>query len=186
VEPDASSAAYAFAAAAIAGGRVRVAGLPVDSVQADLRLLALLERMGCGVARRDGEVEVTGPPGKLRALDVDMNESPDAVVALAVVCLFADGPSTIRNVAQLRHHETDRLAALETELRRLGARAEAGTDWLRIEPAPLHGATIETYDDHRLAMAFALAGLRVPGVAILDPACVAKTWPDFFAALERW
>jgi 3-phosphoshikimate 1-carboxyvinyltransferase len=186
VEPDASSAAYAFAAAAIAGGRVRVPGLPADSVQADLRLLGLLERMGCAVVREAGEIEVTGPPGKLRALEVDMNECPDAVVALAVVCLFADGPSTIRNVAQLRHHETDRLAALETELRRLGARAEAGPDWLRIEPAPLHGATVETYDDHRVAMAFALVGLRVPGVRILDPTCVAKTWPGFFSALARW
>jgi 3-phosphoshikimate 1-carboxyvinyltransferase len=185
IEPDASSAAYAFAAAAIAGGRVRVPGLSADSAQADLRLLELLERMGCGVSHRGDEVEVTGPPERLHGLEVDMNESPDAVVALAVVCLFADGPSTIRNVAQLRLHETDRLAALETELRRLGARAEAGPDWLRIEPGPLHGAEIETYDDHRLAMAFALAGLRVPGIAIRDPGCVAKTWPDFFEVLER-
>ena len=186
IEPDASSAAYPFAAAAITGGRVRVPGLAADSAQADLRLLDLLERMGCGVSRRGDEVEVTGPSGKLRALEVDMNESPDAVVALAVVCLFADGPSTIRNVAQLRLHETDRLAALEAELRKLGARGEAGPDWLRIEPGPLHGAEIETYDDHRLAMAFALAGLRVPGVRVRDPACVAKTWPEFFEALERW
>ena len=185
IEPDASSAAYAFAAAAIAGGRVRVPGLPPDSAQADLRLLALLERMGCGVSRRGDEVEVTGAPDKLRALDVDMNESPDAVVALAVVCLFADGPSTLRNVAVLRLHETDRLAALEAELRKLGAGAEAGPDWLRVEPGPLHGAEIETHDDHRLAMAFALAGLRVPGVAIRDPGCVAKTWPDYFTMLER-
>jgi 3-phosphoshikimate 1-carboxyvinyltransferase len=185
IEPDASSAAYAFAAAAIAGGRVRVPGLPPDSVQADLRLLGLLERMGCRVSRRADEVELAGPAGRLRALDVDMNESPDAVVALAVVCLFADGPSTLRNVAVLRLHETDRLAALEAELRKLGAGAEAGPDWLRIEPGALHGAEIETHDDHRLAMAFALAGLRVPGVAIRDPGCVAKTWPDYFAMLER-
>jgi 3-phosphoshikimate 1-carboxyvinyltransferase len=185
IEPDASSAAYAFAAAAIAGGRVRVPGLPPDSVQADLRLLGLLERMGCRATRRGDELELAGPAGKLRALDVDMNESPDAVVALAVVCLFADGPSRLRNVAVLRLHETDRLAALEAELRKLGAGAEAGPDWLRIEPGPLHGAEIETHDDHRLAMAFALAGLRVPGVVIRDPGCVAKTWPDYFSVLER-
>jgi 3-phosphoshikimate 1-carboxyvinyltransferase len=185
IEPDASSAAYAFAAAAIAGGRVRVPGLPPDSVQADLRLLGLLERMGCRATRRGDELELAGPAGTLRALDVDMNESPDAVVALAVVCLFADGPSTLRNVAVLRLHETDRLAALEAELRKLGAGAQAGPDWLRIEPGPLHGAEIETHDDHRLAMAFALAGLRVPGVAIRDPGCVAKTWPDYFSVLER-
>jgi 3-phosphoshikimate 1-carboxyvinyltransferase len=185
IEPDASSAAYVFTAAAVAGGRVRVPGLPADSAQPDLRLLDRLAEMGCRVSRRGDEVELAGPTGKLRALDVDMNESPDAVVALAVACLFADGPSTIRNVAQLRLHETDRLAALETELRRLGARAEAGPDWLRVEPGPLHGAEIETYDDHRMAMSFALAGLRVPGVAIRDPACVAKTWPDYFSMLER-
>jgi 3-phosphoshikimate 1-carboxyvinyltransferase len=185
IEPDASSAAYVFTAAAIAGGRARVPGLPADSAQPDLRLLDRLAEMGCRVSRRGDEIELAGPAGKLRALDVDMNESPDAVVALAVACLFADGPSTIRNVAQLRLHETDRLAALETELRRLGARAEAGPDWLRIEPAPLHGAEIETYDDHRMAMSFALVGLRVPGVAIRDPGCVAKTWPDYFSMLER-
>ena len=114
-----------------------------------------------------------------------MNEIPDAVLALAVVALFADGPSTIRNVAHLRIKETDRLAALESELRKLGARAHAGRR-LRsaIEPGPLRGARIATYDDHRMAMAFALAGLRVPGVEIDDPGCVAKTWPGYFDALD--
>ena len=113
-----------------------------------------------------------------------MNDIPDAVLALAVVALFADGPSTLRNIANLRIKETDRLAALETELRRLGAGASASADALRIEPRPLHAARIATYDDHRMAMAFALAGLRVPGVEIENPACVAKTWPGFFEALE--
>ncbi len=112
-----------------------------------------------------------------------MNDFPDAVLAYAVVCLFADAPTTIRNVANLRIKETDRLAALETELRKLGAGAVAGPDWLRIEPRPLHGAEIETYDDHRMAMSFALAGLRVPGVVILDPGCVSKTWPGLFRRL---
>ncbi len=184
IEPDAQSAVYGFAAAAIAGGRVRVAGIPRASRQADLRFLDALEKMGCRVVRDPDAVEVYGPQGRLRALELDMNDMPDAVLALAVVALFADGPTTIRNVANLRIKETDRLAALESELRRLGARAVAGPDSLRIEPGPLRGAVIETYDDHRMAMAFALAGLRVPGLAIRDPGCVTKTWPGYFAALE--
>ena len=114
-----------------------------------------------------------------------MNEIPDAVLALAVVALFADGPSTIRNIAHLRIKESDRLAALETELRKLGARAHARAPTRsRIEPGPLRGARIATYDDHRMAMSFALAGLRVPGVEIEDPGCVAKTWPGYFEALD--
>ena len=183
VEPDASAAAYAFAAAAIAGGRVRVEGLPRDSLQADLGLLAVLERMGCAVEREPHAIAVRG--GRLVGVDIDMNAMPDAVLALAVVALFAEGPTRIRNVANLRIKETDRLAALERELGRLGARAHALADGLEIEPGPLHGAAIETYDDHRMAMAFALAGLRVPGVVIREPGCVAKTWPDYFEALER-
>ena len=186
VEPDASSAVYPLAAAAIAGGRVRVPGIPRDSLQADLALLEVLERMGCRVVRTDDYVELSGPGADgLHGIDVDMNATPDAVLALAVVALFAREPSTIRNVVQLRDHETDRLAALETELTRLGARARAGADFLHIEPGPLQAAEIVTYDDHRIAMSFALAGLRVPGVTILEPGCVSKTWPDFFAALER-
>jgi 3-phosphoshikimate 1-carboxyvinyltransferase len=186
VEPDASSAAYPLCAAAIAGGRVRVSGLPGASSQADVALLDVLARMGCAAVRGDDFVEVRGPAaGGLRGIEVDMNALPDAVLAVAVVALFAHGRTTIRNVANLRLKETDRLAALERELCKLGARAEAGRDWLSIEPGPLRPAEIDTYQDHRMAMAFALAGLRVPGVAIRDPACVAKTWPDYFEALER-
>jgi len=186
VEPDASSAAYAFAAAAIAGGRVRVEGLSARSVQADVRFLDALEAMGCRVERGERGCEVQGPE-RLLGVEVDANDFPDAAMALAVVALFADGPSRIGNVANLRIKETDRLAALEAELRKLGANAHAGADELRIEPAPerYRGAVIETYDDHRMAMALALAGLRIPGVAIRDPACVRKTWPDYFQALER-
>ena len=137
--------------------------------------------MGCGVRRDDNRVEVKGPEGRLRSLgEVDMNDFPDAVLAYAVVCLFADGPTVIKNIWNLRIKETDRLEALETELRKLGARAEAGHDSLLIEPGPLHGAEIDTYDDHRMAMSFSLAGLRVPGVVIHDPGCVSKTWPDYF------
>jgi len=185
VEPDAQSAVYGFAAAAIAGGRVRVDGIPAGSRQTDLRFLEVLESMGCRVERGPHAIEVRSPEGSLRGVEIDMNAMPDAALALAVVALFAEGTTTIRNIANLRIKETDRLAALETELRRLGGMAAAGPDWLRIEPAPLHGATIDTYDDHRIAMAVALAGLRVPGVAIREPGCVSKTWPDYFDALER-
>ena len=186
VEPDASSAAYPFAAAAITGGRVRVAGLSGDSAQADVRFLDALEAMGCRVARSADHCEVRGPDGPLRALEVDANDFPDAAMALAVVALFADGPSRIRNVGNLRIKETDRLAALETELRKLGADARAGADERVVTPAPAYrGAEIDTYEDHRMAMALALAGLRIPGVRIRDPGCVRKTWPDYFRALER-
>ncbi len=185
IEPDASAAAYAFCAAAIAGGRVRVEGIPRDSLQADLALLPILEQMGCEVTRGERSVEVRGPQGPLRGVSVDMNALPDAVLALAVVALFADGPTRIHNVANLRIKETDRLAALETELRKLGARARASEDGLAVEPGPLRGVEIATYDDHRMAMAFALAGLRVPGVVIRDPACVSKTWPEYFSMLEH-
>jgi 3-phosphoshikimate 1-carboxyvinyltransferase len=181
VEPDASSAAYPLCAAAIAGGRVCVEGVPEHSAQPDFKLLDLLERMGCRVVRGPRFVEVHGPEGRLHGLgEVDMNDLPDAALAYAVLALFADRPTRIVNVANLRIKETDRLAALETELRKLGARAEAGPDWLEVAPGPLHGAEIDTYDDHRMAMSFALAGLRVPGVVIRDPACVSKTWPNFF------
>jgi len=187
IEPDASSAAYPFAAAAIAGGTATVAGVRADSLQADFKILGLLERMGCDVTRDGDTVTVTGPDGPLRALgEVDMNDFPDAVLAYAVVCCFADGPTTIQDVYNLRIKETDRLAALETELRKLGVSAEAGHDWLRIEPGPMHGAEIETYDDHRIAMSFALAGLRVPGVVILNPGCVSKTWPGYFEAFSAF
>jgi 3-phosphoshikimate 1-carboxyvinyltransferase len=186
IEPDAQSAVYAFAAAAVAGGRVRVLDLPGHSRQADLRFVDALERMGCRALRGDDFVEVEAPAAGLRGLEIDGAAMPDAVLALAVVAAFAGSPTRITNVANLRIKESDRLAALETELRRLGAGASAGPDWLVVEPRPLHAARIATYDDHRIAMSFAIAGLRVPGVAIADPGCVAKTWPEFFAALEGW
>jgi 3-phosphoshikimate 1-carboxyvinyltransferase len=187
IEPDAQSAVYAFAAAAISGGRVVVDGLGPASRQPDLRILEVFEAMGCRVERGSEHIELRGAPsGALGGVDCDGDPMPDAVLALAVVALFAKGPTTLRNVGNLRIKETDRLAALEAEIRRLGGRAEAGPDWLRIDPQPLHGAAIETYADHRMAMSFALAGLVVPGVAIRDPGCVAKTWPGFFDELERW
>jgi 3-phosphoshikimate 1-carboxyvinyltransferase len=122
--------------------------------------------------------------GELEPVDVDLVDAPDGALALSVACLFASGPSRLRGLGTLRVKETDRLQALETELRRLGAGASITDDTLEITPAPLHGAEIATYDDHRMAMSFALAGLRVEGVSILDPNCVTKTWPGYFDALE--
>jgi 3-phosphoshikimate 1-carboxyvinyltransferase len=162
---------------------VRVEGIDPDTRQPDVGIVALLEQMGCRAERGPDWIELRGPADRLRGIDADMNELPDAVLALAVVALFADGPTRIRNVANLRIKETDRLSALETELRKLGARAVATADSLSIEPAPLRAAEIDTYDDHRMAMAFALAGLRQPGVAIRDPGCVSKTWPGYFDML---
>jgi 3-phosphoshikimate 1-carboxyvinyltransferase len=185
IEPDASAAVYPFCAAAISGGRARVEGIPADSIQADAAVLGVLEEMGCQVLRGADFAEVRGPIGRLRGVDVDMNQMPDAALAVAVVALFAGGPTRLGNIANLRIKETDRLHALESELRKLGAGATASRDALVIEPGRLHGAEIETYDDHRMAMSFALAGLRIPGVSIRDPACVRKTWPGYFEMLER-
>ena len=184
IEPDASTAAYFFGAAAVTGGRVVVEGLPGGSTQADMALLEVLERMGCEVERGPDFTALRGP-AQLRSVDVDMNRMPDAVLALGVVALFADGTTRIRNVGNLRIKESDRRAALEAELRKLGADAQADADSLTITPGAPRAATIATYDDHRMAMAFALAGLRVDGVVIDDPGCVSKSWPGYFDAFDR-
>jgi 3-phosphoshikimate 1-carboxyvinyltransferase len=183
VEPDASAASYFFAAAAITGGRVTVPGLMPHSLQGDVCFVDVLERMGCAVERRSDALTVQGGP--LRGIDVGMSDISDTVMTLAAVALFAAGPTTIRNVAHVRHKETDRLAALTAELRRLGAEVEERPDGLTVTPRPLRGATVRTYDDHRMAMSLALVGLRVPGVVIAGPGCVAKTYPGYFADLER-
>jgi len=182
VEPDASAASYFLAAAAVTGGEVRLEGLTRESLQGDIRLADLLEQMGCRV---DWGGALTLRGGPLRGLDVDMNDISDTVMTLGAVACFADGPTTIRNVAHIRHKETDRLAALATELRRLGAGVEETSDSLTIRPGPLHGAAVETYQDHRMAMSLAGVGRRVPGVVIRNPGCVAKTYPNFFADLEK-
>lgn len=185
IEADASAAAYPLAAAAITGGTVAVAGIPAGSTQADLRLVEVLEQMGCRVQREEMRIVLSGPGDGLQAVEVDMNQAPDASLALAVVCLFADGPSRIRNIGNLRLKETDRLAALEIELNRVGGAARVEGDDLLITPGRLHPARVETYDDHRMAMSFALVGLVSPGIEILDPGCVAKTWPAFFEMLDK-
>jgi 3-phosphoshikimate 1-carboxyvinyltransferase len=183
IEPDASAASYFFAAAAITGGSVTVPGLWMHSLQGDVAFVDVLERMGCAVERGPDGLTVTGGP--LHGIDVGMSDVSDTVMTLAVVALFAEGPTTIRNVAHIRHKETDRIVALAAELRKLGAAVEEHRDGLTIHPRPLHGAAIETYNDHRMAMSLALAGLRVAGVVIRHPACVAKTYPHFFTDLAR-
>ncbi len=183
IEPDASAASYFWAAAAITSGQVTVQGLGRESLQGDVAFCDLLARMGCRVEARPDGLAVAGGP--LRGIEADMNAISDTVQTLAAVALFADGPTTISGVAHIRHKETDRIGALATELRKLGATVEERADGLRIVPGPLRGAEIDTYDDHRMAMSLALAGLRVPGVVIRDPGCTAKTYPGFFADLEK-
>jgi 3-phosphoshikimate 1-carboxyvinyltransferase len=183
IEPDASAASYFWATAAITGGRVTVAGLSSASMQGDVAFVDCLEQMGCEVVRGADSITVIGRPPQ--GIDVDMNAISDTVQTLSVVALFAEGPTTIRNVGHIRHKETDRIAALVTELRKLGAEVAQREDGLTIQPGVLHGAEIDTYNDHRMAMSFALAGLRIPGVRINDPNCVKKTYPTYFDDLTR-
>jgi 3-phosphoshikimate 1-carboxyvinyltransferase len=183
IEPDASAASYFFGAAAILGGEVTVPYLPRKSLQGDVRFVEVLGDMGCDVEYGSEGIRIRGGP--LSGIDADLNDISDTVMTLAAVACFAEGPTTIRNVAHIRHKETDRLSALATELRRVGAAVEEFADGLKITPRPLRGAEIETYNDHRIAMSMALIGLRVPGVVIKNPACVAKTYPRFFEDLEK-
>jgi 3-phosphoshikimate 1-carboxyvinyltransferase len=187
IEPDASAASYFFAAAAITGGTVTIPGLGEKNLQGDVHFVDVLQQMGSrAMWTRDSSREsITVTGGPLHGIDVDMNDISDTVMTLGVVACFADGPTTIRNVAHIRHKETDRIAALATELRRIGAEVTEREDGLTIVPRPLHGAEIETYNDHRMAMSLALVGLKVPGIVIKNPGCVAKTYPRFFDDLER-
>ncbi|HQR53222.1 MAG TPA: bifunctional 3-phosphoshikimate 1-carboxyvinyltransferase/cytidylate kinase [Burkholderiales bacterium] len=185
VEGDASAASYFLAAGAVGGGPVRVEGVGRDSVQGDVRFGEALERLGARVATGDNWIEASAPAaGRLHAFDLDLNHIPDAAMTLAVVALFADGPSRLRNIASWRVKETDRIAAMATELRKVGATVEEGPDWLSVSP-PAAGrltphAAIDTYDDHRMAMCFSLVALGDVPVRINDPKCVAKTFPDYF------
>ena len=185
VEGDAMAAGYLWAAAAITGGRVRVENVGLRSVQGDKRLADVLGQMGCKVTWTDESCEVVAPE-TLRGGTFDLNDMSDQAQTLAVVALFADTPTRIENIWNLRIKETDRLSALYHELTKLGARVEEGRDFLVVHPLSSQAAKpaeIKTYGDHRMAMAFALAGLRLPGVVIQDPACVTKTFPDYFQVL---
>ncbi len=197
IEPDASAATYFWAAAAVTGGRVAVSHLTRASRQGDARFVEVLAQMGCTVTADDSarglavaapRFQDGAPPGlrNLSGISVDLNEMPDTVQTLAVVALFADGPTEIRNVANLRVKETDRLAALASELTRLGARVEERPDGLTIgPPAQIKPATIETYDDHRMAMSFSIVGLVADGITIRDAGCVSKSFPNYFDVLAR-
>jgi 3-phosphoshikimate 1-carboxyvinyltransferase len=183
VEPDATSASYFAAAAALAGGKVAIRGMKRASVQGDVRFLQILEQMGASVQWNSEGVEVSGS-GQLRGIDVAMNTMPDVVPTLAALAPFAASPTRIRQVGFIRHHESDRIHALATELARLGAAVREFEDGLEVLPSLLHPAVVETYDDHRIAMAFAVAGLKLAGVRIKNPGCVAKTYPQFFEHLS--
>ncbi len=182
IEGDASNASYFWAAAAVTGGRVNVSNVPVPSLQGDAMLVPLLGRMGCEVLKEGNGITVKG--GKtLEGITVDMADMPDVVPTLAVVAAFAEGKTEIKNIAHLRIKECDRLSAVVTELTKLGAKVEEFPDSMIIHGdggKSLHGAEIETYNDHRMAMCFAIAGLRIPGVKITGEGCVAKSFPDFW------
>ncbi|MGE0374637.1 MAG: 3-phosphoshikimate 1-carboxyvinyltransferase [Planctomycetaceae bacterium] len=183
IEPDASAASYFFGAAAVTGGTVRIEGLSRRALQGDIGFVDVLADMGCAVIWEEGAVTVTGR--SLHGVDVDMNSISDTAPTLAVVAAFAAGPTRIRNVAHMRHKETDRIHAVVAELRRLGLSVEEFEDGMMIVPGPLRPATIKTYDDHRMAMSFALAGLKRRGIRIADPGCTAKTYPHFFDDLRQ-
>lgn len=183
IEPDASAASYFFAVAAITGGRVTVEGLGTDSLQGDVAFVDLLERMGASVERTRSSITVRGT-GVLHGIDVDLSDHSDLSQTLAAVAVFADSPTRMSGIGFIREKETDRIGDVVRELERVGIRAEEEPDGYVVHPGTPGPGCVETYDDHRMAMSFALLGLRVPGISIAGPECVAKTFPGFWDALE--
>ncbi len=185
IEPDASGASYFLAAAAVTAGRVTIPGLTASSLQGDAQFASVLEQMGCRVVYGEHYTEVTGPADGLSGIAIDLFHMSDLVPTLAAIAPFAKSPVTIGNVANIRLKETDRIHACVTELRKFGVQVDEFEDGMKIYPCEqlAHGVTVDTYDDHRMAMAFSILGLRVPGTAIADPKCVGKTFPDFFTRL---
>ena len=183
IEADASSASYFWAAAAVTGGRVTITNLSLESSQGDAAFPEVLGRMGCAVESTPAGLTVQGGP--LQGVTVDMATMPDLVPTLAVLAAFAAGDTVITGVAHLRHKESDRLHAVATELGKLGIEARETPDGLVIRGGAPKGAVIHTYNDHRIAMSFAVAGLKIPGVAIEDPECVAKSFPDFWQFFKQ-
>lgn len=183
VEPDASAASYFFAAAAITGGRITVPGLGPDALQGDVAFVDLLERMGATVARGADAITVTGT-GRLHGIDADLADISDTAQTLAAVATVADSPTRVRGIGFIRGKETDRLAAVVTELRRAGIDAEQDADGFTIRPGAPRPTVFDTYGDHRMAMSLALLGLRATGIRIADPGCVAKTFPRYFDTLD--
>jgi 3-phosphoshikimate 1-carboxyvinyltransferase len=189
IEGDASSASYFFAAAAVTGGTVTVDNIPTPSLQGDAALLEILEQMGCTLEKSGHGITLSGPQ-KLRGVEVDMADCPDVAPTLAIVASRAHGRTVIKNIAHLRIKECDRLHVMATELAKIGARVQELPDTLIIEglgnnAGPMQGAEIDTYNDHRIAMCFAVAGLVVPGMKILGEECVAKSFPDFWQRFEK-
>ena len=184
IEPDASNASYFFAAAALTGGRVTVQHLNLDSAQGDLQFVHILEQMGCRTTVSNTGITVTGPR-QLKGIDVDMRTISDTALTLAAIAPFADSKVTIRNIEHTRWQETDRIHAMVTELRKLGVPVVEHQDGLEISPAPITPAAIDTYEDHRVAMAFSLVGLKASGIRINDPECVSKTFPNYFEVFEQ-
>ena len=182
VESDWSSASYFLAAAAVTGGEVTLDNINTQSVQGDAQFASVLEKMGCQIKKKINSIHIKGKP--LHGITINMNNMPDAVQTLAVTALFATGATVIKGIGNLRIKETDRITALTKELIRLGAEVKAGKDYLIVKPGDYAGAEIETYNDHRMAMSFALAGLKIPGVKIKNPKCVEKSFPDFFKRFE--
>ena len=183
VEGDASSASYFLAAGAIKGGTVRVTGIGQNSIQGDIRFADVLEAMGATVVWHDEYVEITGAP--LKGVNMDMNHIPDAAMTIATTALFAEGPTTMTNIYNWRVKETDRLAAMATELQKLGAKVEEGHDYIKVWPTDsLKHAEIDTYNDHRIAMCFSLVALSDTPVTINDPGCTRKTFPDYFTRFK--
>ena len=183
VEPDASNASYFFAAAALTGGRVTVEHLSLDSMQGDIQFVRILEEMGCQVTVSESGITLTGPR-QLRGVDADMRAISDTSLTLAAIAPFADSKVTLRNIEHTRWQETDRIHAMVTELRKLGVPVIEHQDGLEISPSPVTPAAIDTYEDHRMAMAFALVGLKASGIRINDPECVSKTFPNYFEVLQ--
>jgi len=183
IEGDASNASYFFSAAAVCRGKVKVKGLNPRTIQGDIGFLKILEKMGCSVTRGNDWIEVLD--GELHGIEMDMNEMPDLVPTLAITAAFAQGKTVIRNIGHLRFKESDRIHALAAELSKMGIRVREGEDWLEIEGRKPHGAEIETYEDHRLAMSFAIAGLVIPGVKIKGERCVDKSFPEFWEKLQK-
>jgi 3-phosphoshikimate 1-carboxyvinyltransferase len=184
IEPDASSASYFFAAPAICGGTVRVENISRNSKQGDIAFLDILEQMGCTVTESDDCLLITGN-SQPHGIDVDLRDLPDTAQTLAAIAPFASSPTRIRGIASARVKETDRIHATCTELARLGVRVEEHEDGMTIHPCEtMRPAVVQTYNDHRMAMAFSLIGLRVNGVAIENPLCVSKTFPNFFEVLD--
>ncbi len=183
IEPDASSASYFFAAAAITGGSITVKHLHTDSTQGDVQFVHVLKQMGCQVDETDIGITVSGPH-QLKGVDVDMKDISDTAITLAAIAPFAESKVIIRNIEHTRWQETDRIHAMATELRKLGVPVVEHQDGLEISPSLMTPVAIDTYDDHRVAMAFSLVGLKVPGIRIKDPECVSKTFPEYFRVLR--